>query len=137
MKKLSLSIIFIAVLCLLIWQTTSEAWLTAWFMLLFFVGLPLVLFALRDALIPFKPKGMGRRPLLLHTCAVFAAFVGYFVGWMAVDSEHPRAHLHQSMVIVFPLLVYLTPLLMVFHGLPISELKSFYFSRGDEDSDER
>lgn len=132
MKKLSFSILFIAALCLAIWQTDSDAWLTAWFLLFFFAGIPLLLLAIRDALISVKPKWLGRGPLLLHTCAVFAALVGYLVGWMAVDSEHPRAHLHQAMVVIFPLLVYATPLLMIFHGMPISRLKYFYFARDSE-----
>jgi phosphatidylglycerophosphate synthase len=132
LKKLSFAILFIALLCLAIWQTDSEAWLTAWFLLFFFVSIPLLLLAIRDALISVKPKWLGRGPLLLHTCAVFAAFVGYLVGWMAVDSEHPRAHLHQAMVVIFPLLVYATPLLMIFHGMPISQLKYFYYARDPE-----
>lgn len=133
MKKLSFAFLFIAFLCLAIWQTDSEAWLTAWFLLFFFVSIPLLLLAIRDALIRVKPKWLGRGPLLLHTCAVFAALVGYLVGWMAVDSEHPRAHLHQAMVVIFPLLVYAAPLLMIFHGMPISQLKYFYYARDSEE----
>jgi hypothetical protein len=128
---------FILVLCVAIWRTTNEAWLTVWFLLLFFVGIPLLLIAIRDALISVKPAWLGRGPLLLHTCAVFAALVGYFVGWMAVDSEHPKAHLHQAFVVIFPLMVYATPLLMIFHGMPISRLKYFYFGGDEEDSDDR
>lgn len=137
MKKLALTILFITILCLAIWQTVSEAWLTAWFLLLFFVGLPLLLLAIRDSLLSIKPTWLGRGPLLLHTCAVFAACLGYFVGWMAVESEHPKAHLHQMLVVVFPLMVYATPLLMVFHGLPLSRLKYFYYAKDEDDLNDR
>ncbi len=137
MKKLSLTILFIAALCVAIWQTSDEAWLTAWFLLFFFVGIPLLLLAIRDGLLSIKPWWLGRGPLLLHTCAAFAALVGYLVGWMAVDSEHPKADLHQSMVFIFPLLVYLAPLLMIFHGMPISQLKYFYYATDKDELDDR
>ena len=52
---------------------------------------------------------------------------------MAVDSGHPKAHLHQLLVVFFPLLVYATPLLTLFHGLPMSELKYFYFLKKDDE----
>ncbi len=132
MQKLTLTISFIAVLCFAIWQTENEAWLTAWFLLLFFVGIPLLLVAIRDALVSVKPKWLGRGPLLLHTCAAFAALVGYLMGWMVEGSAHPKAHLHKSMVWVFPLLVYAAPLLMIFHGMPISQLKHFYYASDEE-----
>ena len=131
-KKLLFAVFLLLGLSFLIWRTDDDAWLTLWFILFFFVGIPLLLLGIRDALVSIKPRWMGRGPLLLHTCAVFAALVGYFVGWMAVDSEHPKAHLHQAMIILFPLFVYATPLLMLFHGLHVSELKKFYYKSDDE-----
>ena len=133
-KKLSLTVLFIVCLCVAIWQTDSEAWLTVWFLMFFFIGIPLLLLAVRDSLVSVKPNWLGRRALLMHICAVFAACIGDLVGWMAVDSEHPKAHLHQMFVVFFPLMVYATPLLMVLRGLPISQLKYFYYARDEEDA---
>jgi hypothetical protein len=128
------TVLFLAFLCVAISQTDSDAWLTLWFPLLFFVGIPVLLLVVRDVWVVGGKWRNRRGPLLLHTCAVFAALVGYGVGWMAVDSPHPKAHLHQWMVIIFPLFVYATPLLMVLHGLPLSRLKYFYFGKDDETS---
>ena len=128
--------LFIAALCWAIGRTNSEFWLTLWFILLFFIGVPLALLSLRDLFYGFaKRKRFGRSQVLLHTCALFAAVLGYFVGVMAVQSEHPKAHLHQLMVVVFPLLVYVAPLLMVLHGAPLSRIKEFYIRPESDDDD--
>lgn len=132
MKKAFATVLFISFLCVAISQAESEAWLTVWFLLLLFAGVPLLLLVIRDLLVATRSR-RHRGPWLLHTCAVFAALVGYGVGWMAVDSEHPKAYLQQWLVVVFPLLVYATPLLMLFHGLPISRLRYFYFGEEDDD----
>ena len=134
MKKTLGTILFIAGLCISIYVTDDEIWLSIWFIVLIFVGLPLLLLSLRDMLVSVAPR-LRRGPLLLHTCAVFAALLGYGVGWMAVNSDHPKAHLHQWMVVIFPLFVYATPLLMLFHGLPVSQLRHFYFGAKIDDGD--
>ena len=113
------TIVFICAICLAIYFSESETWQAIWFILLLFLGLPLVLLLLRDLFVLVTPKWLGRGQVLLHTCAIFAAFVGYGVGWMAVDSGHPKAHLHQLFVVAFALFVYATPILMLFHGLPV------------------
>jgi hypothetical protein len=125
-------ILLIAFLCLAIAQTEDELWLGVWLLLMIFVALPLLLLVARDLLAAATSR-QRRGPLLLHTCAVFAALLGYGVGWMAVDSEHPKAELHQWLVVVFPLFVYVTPLLMLLHGLPVSRLKYFYLGRDEGD----
>jgi hypothetical protein len=132
MKKGLAVLLLIVFLCVAISQTESEAWLTVWFLSLFFLALPLSLLVARDLVVSVM-GGRRRGPMLLHTCAVFAALVGYAVGWMAVDSEHPKAHLHQWMVVLFPLFVYAAPLLMIFHGLPTSRLKYFYLGKEEGD----
>ncbi len=121
------TVIFVAFLCLAISSTDNESWLTVWFLLFFFVGIPLSLFVLKDLLVVVSPKWLGPSQLVLHICALFGAAVGYGVGVMAVSSGHEKAHLHQLMVVVFPLFVYATPLLMIFHGMPLSRVKQFYF----------
>lgn len=97
----SLTAVLITGLCLAIGRTESEGWLTAWFLLLFFGGVPLALLSLRDLIARWKPRRVGRSQLLLHICALFGAVIGYVVGALAVASEHPKAHLHQLMVLVF------------------------------------
>ncbi|WP_444886887.1 hypothetical protein [Microbulbifer sp. JMSA008] len=127
-------IVFVAALCFAISSTGNELWLTAWFLLFFFAGIPLSLLVLKDLLVVVAPKWLGPSQILLHVCAIFGAVIGYGLGLMAVSSEHEKAHLHQLLVVVFPLMVYATPLLMIFHGIPISRIKEFYFksSQGDK-----
>ena len=40
------------------------------------------------------------------------------------------------MVVIFPLLVYATPLLMTLHGMPLSQLKYFYYASNEESPDD-
>ncbi|MCK5887643.1 hypothetical protein [Alcanivorax jadensis] len=127
LAKVFLTILFVAFLCFAISETEDEAWLTVWFVLFFFVGIPLALVVLRDVLVVALPRWVGPSQMLLHICAVFGAVIGYGLGVMAVSSGHEKAHLHQLMVIVFPVLVYAAPLLMVFNGVPLSRVKEFYF----------
>lgn len=121
------TIVFITVLCFAISSTDNESWLTIWFLLFLFVGIPLSLLALRDLLVVIAPKWLGPSQILLHVCAIFGAAIGYGLGLMAVSTEHEKAHLHQLLVVIFPLMVYATPLFMIFHGMPISRIKEFYF----------
>lgn len=131
--KLLIAILFFAGLCIAIWRTEAEGWLTAWFILLVYVALPLILVTARDALSGRMPRWLGTGQFLLHVCALFAAVLGYLVGWMAVDSEHPKANLHQLLVVVFPLFVYLTPLLMLLHGWSWTQIRFFYVGVPDDD----
>lgn len=114
--------------------TEDEAWLTIWFILFIFIGVPLCLLVLKDLLVVVAPKWIGPSQLLLHLCALFAAAIGYGLGVMAIEIGHQKAHLHQLMTVFFPLIVYATPLLMIFHGVPLSRVKEFYFksSEGSE-----
>lgn len=121
------TIVFVTALCFAISSTDNESWLTAWFLLFFFAGIPLSLLVLKDLLVVVAPRWLGPSQVLLHVCAIFGAVIGYGLGLMAVNSGHEKAHLHQLLVVVFPLMVYATPLLMVFHGVPISRVKEFYF----------
>ena len=61
------TIILISSLCAAIYFSERESWQTAWFVLLFFVGLPLLLLSLRDLFALITPKWLGRGQLLLHT----------------------------------------------------------------------
>ena len=121
------TIVFITALCFAISSTDNESWLTAWFLLFLFAGIPLSLLVLKDLLVFVAPKWLGPSQLLLHVCAIFGAVIGYSLGLMAISTEHEKAHLHQLLMVVFPLMVYATPLLMIFHGMPISRVKEFYF----------
>ncbi|WP_125782115.1 hypothetical protein [Pseudoalteromonas rubra] len=121
------TVIYIVILCFAISSTGNEGWLTAWFLLFFFTGIPLSLLVLKDLLVVVAPRWLGPSQLLLHICALFGALVGYGLGFMAVSTGHEKAHLHQLMVVVFPLIVYATPLLMILHGMPLSKVKEFYF----------
>jgi len=126
-------IIFVSVLCKAISITSDESWLTIWFLLLIFGGVPLSLLAIKDVIVQITPKWLGPSQVLLHLCAVFGALIGYGLGVMAVASEHEKAELHQLLVIIFPVMVYATPLLMVLHGVPLSRIKNFYFKFNDKD----
>lgn len=124
--KVISTVIFISLLCFAISSTNNESWLTLWFLLFFFAGIPISLLVLKDLLFTVAPKWLGPVQLLLHLCALFGAAIGYGLGLMAVSSGHEKAHLHQLMVVIFPLMVYATPLLMVFHGMPLARVKEFY-----------
>lgn len=126
------TVIVIASLSWAISSTDNELWLIAWFLMFIFIGVPLVLVTTRDLLVHLKPRWLGRSQLLLHVCAIFGALIGYLLGVMAVESEHPEAHLHQLLVVIFPLMVYLTPLLMILHGMPLSKIKNFYIKSSGE-----
>ncbi len=132
--KIISTTVLVAALCFAISSTDSESWLTVWFLLLFFVSIPLSLLVLKDLLVVVAPQWIGPSQLLLHVCAIFGAVIGYGLGVMAEITEHEKAHLHQLLVVIFPLLVYATPLLMIFHGMPIARVKEFYYksSRGRE-----
>lgn len=113
--------------------TEDESWLTVWLLVFVFIALPTLLLSLRDLLALVSPRWLGRRPLFLHICAAFGAGIGYGLGWMAVDSGHPQPHLHRLLVIVFPLIVYVTPLLLLLHGQAYDQFKAFYLGTRDED----
>lgn len=132
--KVISTVIFVSLLCFAISSTNHDSWLTVWFFIFFFVGIPISLVVLKDLLFTVAQKWLGPSQLLLHICALFGAFIGYGLGVMAVSSGHELADLHQLMVVIFPLMVYAVPLLMVFHGMPLSRVKKFYIKskRGNE-----
>jgi hypothetical protein len=119
--------IFMVMLSYAISITNDEPWLTVWFVLFIFLGVPLCLLVLRDLVVVTTPKCLGPSQILLHLCALFGAAIGYILGFMAVNTGHEKAHLHQLLVVILPLMVYATPLLMIFHGMPLSRVKEFYF----------
>jgi hypothetical protein len=92
----------------------DSAWLVAWFLLFFFVGVPMVLLSIRDVLLALFAGASAtfRAWLLLHVCAAFAACVGLALGYLARASGHPKAELHQWLVFILPALVYLAPVLL-------------------------
>ena len=132
MKKAFVKLVLVAVLMAgLIWAigaTNHEGWLSLWFLLFFFAGIPVSLLSLRDFLLSFSrvQTAVSRFWLMLHVCAVFAAGVGYLLGLMAESSEHPKADLHRWLVVVFPSLVYLTPVLLQLHAAPGQLLRSIW-----------
>lgn len=132
--KVISTVIFVSLLCFAISRTNNDSWLIVWFSILFFVGIPISLLVLKDLLFTVVPKWLGPSQLLLHVCALSGAFIGYGLGIMAVSSGHELAHLHQLMVVIFPLMVYAVPRLMVFHCMPLSRVKEFYIKskRGNE-----
>ena len=125
--RIFIVITFILSLVYAISITKNELWLSVWFLLLIFVGVPIILLTIRDLVVNFKPKWMGASQLLLHICALFSAILGFGLGYAAVQTGHEKAHIHQLLVIILPLMVYATPLLMLFHGMPFSEIKNFYY----------
>ena len=117
--KFLLIAILMAGLVLAIANTDSRSsWLGIWMILILFVGLPLSLLAIRDLLVAAssrKSESFGSWALL-HICAIFAAIIGWLVGYMAVESQHPKAELHRWLVLALPGFVYLSPVLMALHG---------------------
>jgi len=118
---------FSILLLALISTTDNENWRSIWTILFVFLAIPFLLLALKDFLTNVTPKWIGPSQLLLHICAIFSALIGYGLGFLAVKTGHEKAHLHQLLVVIFPALVYSTPLLMFFHGMPLTEIKKFYF----------
>lgn len=127
LKKAVLIMVFVVALCLAISSTNHESWLTVWFTLFVFVAIPLSLLVLKDLIVIVAPKWLGPSQILLHVCAAFGAVIGYALGVMAVSTDHEKAHLHQLLVVIFPLVVYAMPLIMLFHGMSLSQIKGFYF----------
>ena len=106
---------FVTSLVYAIGNTANDStWLSVWFSLFFFVGLPLALLSLRDVLVAiFSGRSDSFRAwLLLHVCAFFAAGVGLLLGYMAKSSDHPKAESHQWLALVLPALVYAAPVLL-------------------------
>ena len=131
LRKTASTMAFVVALCFAISSTNNESWLTIWFALFFFGGIPLSLLVLKDLIVTVAPKWLGPSQILLHVCAAFGAAIGYALGVMAVSTEHEKAHLHQLLVVIFPLVVYATPLIMLFHGMSLSQIKGFYFKSGN------
>ena len=120
-------LLFSILLLALISTTENENWRSIWTILFVFLAIPLLLLVLKDFLTNITPNWIGPTQLLLHICAIFSALIGYGLGLLAVKTGHEKAHLHQLLVVIFPVLVYSTPLLMLFHGMPLAEIKKFYF----------
>ena len=131
--KIVSAAIFMVILCYAISMTSDESWLSIWFILFVFVGVPLCLLVLKDLVVAVTPNWLGPSQILLHLCALFGAAIGYGLGVMAANTGHEKAHLHQLLVVILPLMVYATPLLMIFHGMPLSQVKKFYFKKRDSE----
>ncbi len=69
--KTIITAIFVLVLCFAISSTVNEAWLTVWFLLFFFVGIPFSFLVLKDLLVVVAPRWIGPSQLLMHICALF------------------------------------------------------------------
>lgn len=120
--KFAGSILLVVILVLAIAGTSDEFWLTAWSLAFVFLAIPLILLSVRDLIAAFsQASGPGFRFwLMLHVCAVFAAVIGYFLGLLAESYGHPKA---RWLIVILPSLVYLTPLLLWLHGLPLRLLQ--------------
>ena len=115
LAKLLAVAVLVAALVFAIGNTANDsAWLIAWFLFFFFLGVPLVLLSIRDVLLALFAGASPtfRAWLLLHVCAAFAACIGLGLGYLARASAHPKAELHQWLVVILPALVYLAPLLL-------------------------
>ncbi|MDF1779908.1 MAG: hypothetical protein P1U67_01305 [Alcanivoracaceae bacterium] len=132
-KKALYTVLLIGFLCFAISRTNNESWLGAWFSLLFFVAIPMGLLVIKDLLVLIAPSWLGSHQVLLHVCALFSAVVGYGLGDMAVSSGHESSELHRLFVVIFPLAVYMIPLMFILHGVPLARIKAFYFKPQKDD----
>ena len=133
-RKLFGAVIVLAALCLALPYVENEGALGAILLVLIYVSIPVILLSLRDFIVHRRLNGIARGPLLLHVAALFAALVGYGVYWMAVASEHPQVEKHRWFILLFPLLVYATPVLLLFQGLSLREVRDLY-TGGDDDAE--
>jgi hypothetical protein len=102
--------------------TSDEAWLTLWSLAFVFLVVPLILLSVRDLIATYSAatsQAFGFW-LMLHICAVFAAAIGYWLGSLADSSDHPKT---KWLIVILPVLVYLTPLLLWLHALPLRLLR--------------
>ncbi|TAG25628.1 MAG: hypothetical protein EAZ37_11975 [Burkholderiales bacterium] len=97
---------------------TESNWAIFWWLLFIFLALPVLLLAIRDCLATFimQRSESFRAWLMLHVCAFFAAAVGIMLACMAHASSHPKAELHQWLILILPALVYIAPLLLALHS---------------------
>jgi hypothetical protein len=125
----------VAVLGFAIGRTRNDSgWLIVWFLLFIFLGIPFVLLCLRDLLMSLfaRRDESFRAWLILHICAAFAAAIGYGLGHLAAVSGHPKAALHQWLVLLLPALVYVAPLFLAVNSgnLRFLEALAGAFRRG-------
>jgi hypothetical protein len=109
----------LAALAFAISRTNDDGWLTLWFLMAIFGAVPFLLMAIRDfalAMLGGSISDRGRSWALLHTCAAFATLLGYGVYALARASDNPMASRQAWLIVVFPALVYLTPVLLALHG---------------------
>lgn len=121
-RKLAGCILLAVTLGLAIAGTRDEFWLTVWSLALVFLAVPLMLLSVRDLIAAFsRASGPGSRFwLMLHLCAVFAAAIGYSLAALVEPSARSQT---RWLIVVLPALVYLTPLLLWLHGLPVRFLQ--------------
>lgn len=103
-------------------STSDEAWLTLWSLAFVFLAVPLILLSVRDLIVAYSATtgpAFGFW-LMLHVCAIFAAAIGYLLGSLADSSDHPKT---KWLIVILPVLVYLTPLLLWLHALPLRLLR--------------
>jgi hypothetical protein len=117
--KLLLVAVLIAGLTFAIGHAENDSnWLVVWFLLLIFLGVPMALLSIRDLLVGvFSQRSASFRAwLILHVCAAFAAAIGFGLAHLAAVSGHPKAALHQWLVLVLPALAYLAPVFLAIHS---------------------
>ncbi len=128
--KYILTLLFMLFLSVAIYIAESDTWVSVWMLLFIFLGLPLSFMSLRDLIVKVLPNWLGPSQVLLHLIALFSAVLGYFLGYLAIESQHPKAELHQLMVVIFPAMVYAAPLITLLHGAPFVSVKRFYIKSG-------
>ncbi len=99
-------------------HTKDQLWLGIWFLLFIFLGIPLVLLCIRDLLLSFfaNRSESFKAWAIVHVCAVFAFLLGLLLASGARSTGHPKADLHQWLVVILPGLVYLAPVFLALHG---------------------
>ena len=118
-SRLCAAIGFLAALSFAIANTNAESWLTVWFLMFIFGGIPWLLLSLRDLILARRAQAVTENTkswLLLHVCAFFGAALGLGVYYLAKISENPAASRQAWLVVIFPALVYLSPILLALQG---------------------
>jgi hypothetical protein len=118
MLKLLGTVVMLTVVGWAIGHTQDQLWLGIWFLLFIFLGVPLVLLSIRDLLLSFfaNRSESFKAWAIVHVCAVFAFLLGLLLASGARSTGHPKADLHQWLVLILPGLVYLAPVFLALHG---------------------
>ena len=135
-KALSKLIAIIVILCSLgvaIGVTESEIWLGAWFILLIYFGIPVLLLSIADLIRSFRgtPEKHSVFSTGIHVTAIFGFLVGFLLYKMAVWSEHPSVDKHAYLPLLFVAMVYGYPAIM---WIRAKATKIFFRSISTEES---